>query len=110
MTARIVYRPVRRQFGAAAALFAAFALSGVLHEVAISMPVRAGYGGPLAYFLLHGGLVLLERRLSAAGCGPGAWGVMGRVWTAVWLLGPLPWLFHASFLEGVVWPLVGVGP
>jgi alginate O-acetyltransferase complex protein AlgI len=107
MTARAVYRPLRRRIGPAAALFASFALSGVLHEAAISVPVRAGYGGPLAYFLLHGGLVLLERRLAAAGCGPEAWGVAGRVWTAAWLVGPLPLLFHKPFLEGVVWPLVG---
>jgi Membrane bound O-acyl transferase family len=103
-TARAVFRPVRRLFGDGVALFAAFALSGVLHEAAISLPVRAGFGGPLAYFLLHGGLVLAERVLR-----PERWGVIGRVWTAAWLVGPLPLLFHQPFLNSVVWPLVGVG-
>ncbi len=107
MTARAAYRPLRRRVGASAALFAGFALSGVLHEAAVSVPVRAGYGGPLAYFLLHGGLVLVERRLAAAGSGPERWGIAGRVWTAAWLVGPLPLLFHGPFLDGVVWPLAG---
>jgi hypothetical protein len=34
----------------AAAHLAAFAVSGLLHELAISLPVGAGYGGPTAYF------------------------------------------------------------
>jgi Membrane bound O-acyl transferase family len=102
LTARVVYRPVRRRLGAGAALFAAFALSGVLHEAAISLPVRSGFGGPLAYFLLHGGLVLAERRLR-----PEGWGFAGRAWTAAWLVVPLPLLFHQPFLDGVVWPVLG---
>jgi alginate O-acetyltransferase complex protein AlgI len=103
LTARVVYRPLRRRVGAPAALFAAFALSGVLHELAVSVPVRAGFGGPLAYFLLHGAVVLAERRLR-----PEAWGLAGRVWTAAWLIAPLPLLFHTPFLDGVVRPLAGV--
>jgi alginate O-acetyltransferase complex protein AlgI len=100
LTARAVYRPLRQRVGDAAAVFIAFAFSGVLHELAISVPVRAGFGGPLAYFLLHGGLVLAERRLQ-----PERWGVAGRAWTAAWLIIPLPFLFHPAFLRAVVWPL-----
>lgn len=101
LTARVVCRPLRR-FGDRVALFAAFVFSGLAHEAAISLPVRAGFGGPLAYFLLHGGLVVAERRLR-----PERWGVAGRLWTAAWLVVPLPLLFHRPFLDGVVWPLVG---
>jgi alginate O-acetyltransferase complex protein AlgI len=104
MTSAVVYRPLVRRLGSGTALAAAFAFSGVLHEVAVSLPVRAGFGGPLAYFVLHGALVALERaglgaRLKAR---PG----LGRGWTLACLLAPLPLVFHRPFLAGVVWPLL----
>jgi hypothetical protein len=104
MTAAIVYRPLARRAGIHAALAASFALSGVLHEVAVSLPVRAGFGGPFAYFALHGALVMLER--SALSSALRAHPMLARVWTALWLLVPLPLLFHRPFLAGVVWPLL----
>lgn len=105
MTALAVYRPVARRFGTAAALAAAFVLSGVLHELAISVPARGGFGGPMAYFLLHGGLVGVERSLQARGRFPWTSG-WGRLWTVLWLVLPLPILFHRPFLETVVRPLL----
>jgi hypothetical protein len=108
MTASVVYRPLSARLGKGPALMASFALSGVLHEMAISVPVRAGLGLPLLYFLLHGALVLVERALARSGR-PIA-GTPGRVWTLVWLAAPLPLLFHRAFLAGVVWPLAGIPP
>jgi alginate O-acetyltransferase complex protein AlgI len=35
-------------------------------------------------------------------------GAVGRVWTLAWLIVPLPILFHRAFLEGIVWPLIGI--
>ena len=99
MIALIVHRPVRRNAGEHAALAASFLASGLLHELAISVPVRAGYGLPTAYFLLHGALVAVERRMVRP---------PGPVWTLFWLAAPLPLLFHPPFLRGVVWPLVGL--
>ena len=68
-----------------------------------SLPVRAGFGLPLLYFLLHGAAMLIERR------GKPMEGVRGRLWTILWLVIPLPILFHPWFLKGVLWPLVGIG-
>ena len=65
MTAIAVYRPLAARLGRGPALLSGFALSGLLHELAISVPVGAGFGLPLLYFLVHGGLVLAERRLVA---------------------------------------------
>jgi len=118
MTAIAVYRPLAASFGKlrtsracrgtrlgrGPALLAGFGLSGLLHELAISVPVRAGYGLPLAYFLVHGGLVLVERTLSQAGYPLNGW--VGRAWALFWLLVPLPLLFHQPFLAGVIWPLI----
>jgi len=97
MTSLAVYRPIAARRGRPAALAAAFLFSGVLHEVAISLPVRAGYGQPLLYFAIHGALTQVER----------ARGPFGRAVTLLAVMLPLPLLFHRPFLEGVIWPLLG---
>ena len=99
MTALGVYRPFAAVAGTRAALLAAFLVSGVFHEVAISLPVRSGFGSPLLYFALQGLLVLVEREWR-----PDAG--FGRIATLCSLAVPLPLLFHAPFLRGVLWPLL----
>lgn len=106
MTATAVYRPLQAPVGRGPALLASFLVSGLLHEMAISLPVRAGFGLPLLYFALHGGLVLVERALSRSG--RPVTGGLGRAWTVFWLVAPLPLLFHEPFLAGVLWPLLGI--
>jgi alginate O-acetyltransferase complex protein AlgI len=107
MTALGIYRPLVPRLGRNAATALSFLGSGLLHEIAISLPVMAGFGLPLTYFALHGTLMLAERRLEKAGrpVTQPAW--LGRAWTLFWLLAPLPILFHRPFLAGVVWPLLG---
>lgn len=107
MTTLAVFRPLSASVGPRPALLASFAFSGLLHEMAISLPVRAGYGLPLLYFVIHGGLMLAERALAARGRPLRGW--FGRGWTIFWLVLPLPILFHPAFLRGVVWPLIGIG-
>lgn len=96
MTALAVVRPATARLGPAGGLMAGFLVSGLLHEAAISVPAGAGFGGPTAYFLLHGGLVLWERN----------GGPTGTAWTAFWVIAPLPMLFHPPFLSKVVWPII----
>ena len=108
MTALAVYRPLEGRLGRGGAVIGAFLLSGLLHELAISLPVRAGWGLPLLYFLLHGALVLAEQGLERRGHPVEVWGWKGRAWTLFWLLIPLPILFHPPFLRGVVWPIIGL--
>jgi len=105
MTASGVYRPVSSVAGRNTGIVAAFVASGLLHELAISVPVKAGYGLPLLYFAIHGVVMLVEPRL-----GLDARPRIGRVWTTAWLVLPLPILFHEPFLRGVVWPLTGIDP
>jgi alginate O-acetyltransferase complex protein AlgI len=97
MTSVAVYRPLADRMGRRAALVAAFLFSGLLHEVAISLPVRAGFGRPLLYFAIHGVLTHLERER----------GPFGRAATLLAVVLPLPLLFHRPFLQGVIWPLLG---
>lgn len=95
-TARVIYRPLSACAGRPVALVASFLASGLAHELAISAPVRAGWGGPFAYFALHAALVAGERA--------GRW----RPGVLVPLVAPLPLLFHRAFLAGCVWPLIGI--
>lgn len=90
-------RPLLRRFGARGALLGVFLASGVLHELGISYPAFAGWGGPLLYFLLQGILVaFIEPRLPRPFKRIGAW---------LAILVPLPLLFHAPFRAQLVWPL-----
>jgi len=108
MTAIAIYQPLVRVAGRGPALAASFLGSGLLHELAISVPVRAGYGLPMAYFMLHGILMTVEARLAKANRPIDRVSWFGRVWTLAWLLVPLPILFHLPFLAGVVWPMIGL--
>lgn len=109
MTAQTVYRPLVGRLGQGPATALAFVFSGLLHEMAISVPVRAGYGLPLLYFVLHGALVRIERRWERLKRPVERLGWKAHLWTLGWLALPLPLLFHPWFLKGVVWPMVGIG-
>lgn len=106
MTALGIYRPLEPRVGRPAAIVTAFFASGLLHEIAISLPVNRGFGLPLSYFALHGLLRLAEQRLERAGHPVWRRAGLGRAWTLFWLVVPLPILFHRPFLAGVVWPLL----
>ncbi len=108
MIALGVYRPLAGRLGRGGATVVAFVASGLLHELAISVPVKAGYGGPMLYFMLQGLLVLIERRFEKSGRPVSSWGAWSHVWVLVCLALPAPILFHPAFLEGTIWPLVGL--
>jgi alginate O-acetyltransferase complex protein AlgI len=108
MMSLAISRPLSGLVGRKAATAIAFVASGLLHELAISVPVRAGFGLPLCYFLLHGTLVLAEGVLDRAGRAVTGWEGWAHVWVLTWLALPLPILFHRPFLRGVVWPLIGM--
>ncbi len=95
MTAIAVYRPLKRH--GTLAVLAAFLFSGILHELAISLPVRAAFGLPTLYFLAHGALVALERRWP-----------LGRVVTLAAIILPLPLVFTPPFVTRVLWPIVAI--
>jgi len=108
MTSLTVFRPLKDACGQLPAMLVAFLFSGILHELAISVPVRAGFGWPTLYFLLHGVAMLVENRWRGLAQTLTAYPWLGRLWTLAWILIPLPILFHQPFLRGCVWPLVGI--
>ncbi|MEX1095748.1 MAG: MBOAT family protein [Planctomycetales bacterium] len=104
MTALAVFRPLRSVLGERMAATTAFLFSGLLHETAISLPVRAGFGLPLLYFALHALAMRLEARFFVRAFARRPW--LGRLWTLAWLALPLPLLFHPPFVNGVIAPLL----
>lgn len=97
MNSLLFLRPLRQRFGAKGAIFGTFVLSGVFHEIALSYPAGAGWGGPMLYFLLHGALcVWVAPRLGKIG---------NRVLSWVAILLPLPLLFHTPVRAALVVPL-----
>jgi D-alanyl-lipoteichoic acid acyltransferase DltB (MBOAT superfamily) len=108
MTALVVFRPLNEIVGRQWAMAAALLFSGCLHELAISVPVRAGYGLPSLYFALHAAAMQIESVLSRRGHPVDSIPWLGRLWTLAWLVLPLPILFHLPFLRGCVWPLIGL--
>ncbi len=99
-----VRRPFKRLLGPGGTTALCFVISGLLHELALSVPARAGYGLPLLYFGVHGLLVALESRLP---WGTGRGGELARrVWTLGWVLLPVLLVFHPPALRALVLPLV----
>ncbi|CAN5161151.1 hypothetical protein BH23VER1_BH23VER1_03490 [soil metagenome] len=97
---RALFRPLTRRFGPGWGTMAGFGLSGLAHELVISVPAGAGYGLPTAYFLVQGVGVLAERGLGWRGT------LQGRLVMAVVVLAPAFWLFHPAFMTGVVAPML----
>ncbi|HZZ72508.1 MAG TPA: membrane bound O-acyl transferase family-domain-containing protein [Pirellulales bacterium] len=100
-----VLRPLASSVGVAWATMTVFLISGLIHELAISWPVRAGWGGPTLYFLLQGGGLLLERSKAGRQIGLST-GIAGRIACAAFVLLPAPLLFHEPFLRYSVLPTV----
>ena len=94
MMARTVHRPVANRFGRRVGIFSVFLVSGLLHELAITLPVQSGYGLPTLYFAAHGLVVLVERD---------SWPLWIKRSLAIAMVAlPLPLLFPAQFTEEVI--------
>lgn len=93
MMQRLVGRPIDTMLGKSAGVMAVFLVSGLLHEIAITLPVRSGYGLPTLYFTLHGLLTLLERTWKRS---------LGKIPALLAVTVPLPLLFPPDFQNEVI--------
>jgi len=99
----LIIRPTRRLLGPAGALGLVFIASGLVHELIMSVPAAGGFGGPFAYFTLQVPGCWFERRASMKRLmRRRVW--IGRVWTATWVILPLPLLVNAMFVQNVLVP------
>jgi alginate O-acetyltransferase complex protein AlgI len=97
----LVFRPMARRTGVIGATFLAFGVSGLIHELVISLPAGAGYGLPTGYFLLQGLAVVVQRKSAAL---RGA--IPGWLFTMILVAAPAYWLFHPPFVRRVVVPFM----
>lgn len=101
----LIFRPLYKPIGVALAGLLVFVVSGLVHDLVISLPARGGYGLPTTYFLLQGLGVSLERSSlgELLGLRQGA-----RGWCFMFLLaaGPAYWLFHPPFVLRVILPFM----
>lgn len=101
MAQQLIVRPCQAAVGRRGLLFAVFGISGLLHEAVISVPAGGGYGGPTVYFLIQAAGMATQRS-AVVRRGQFDWGWRGWLFTAMFVLGPLPLLFHRPFLVNVV--------
>ncbi|MDB6019957.1 MAG: rane protein [Pedosphaera sp.] len=100
-----LFRPFHRQLGLAVATMGVFLASGMIHELVLSVPARAGYGLPTLYFLLQGAGILAEH--TALGTKISLrHGIIGWCFTVALTAIPAFWLFHPPFITRVIIPFL----
>ena len=98
MMQRLVGRPVTNVAGSSAGIMAVFIGSGMLHELAITLPVRSGYGLPTLYFTAHGLFVLAENKRGKP---------IGRLPSLLLVALPISLLFPPAFQHEVILEILG---
>ncbi len=101
----LIFRPLQRSWGAGRAGFLVFIVSGLIHELVISLPARGGYGLPTAYFALQGVGVAIERSTLSKSIGLRR-GLRGWLFMALFTAGPILLLFHRWFVLRVILPFM----
>jgi alginate O-acetyltransferase complex protein AlgI len=100
----VFFRRFARSFGTVRATLTAFLISGLIHELVISLPAGAGYGLPTSYFLLQGWGIIAQRTSSKR------WsldqGARGWLFTMLITAAPAFWLFHPPFVQRVIIPFL----
>lgn len=104
---QFVMRPVARRWDGVTAMWTCFAFSGLIHELAISVPARAGYGLPMAYFLLQAAGAWFERSSWGQKLGLRS-GLKGWLFACLLIGPPAYFLFHPPFVLNVILPIFAV--
>ena len=94
-----------RKLGAIRATLTAFLVSGLIHELVISLPAGAGYGLPTSYFLLQGWGIVTQRSPLGKRWGLRQ-GARGWLFTMALTAGPALFLFHPPFVRQAVLPFM----
>lgn len=103
----LLFHPLARRVPPLAALWITYLLSGLVHELVISVPARGGYGLPTLYFLLQAFGIVLEKKF------PLQHRITGWLRTHAFTAAPAVILFHPPFVERVMIPffnLLGAHP
>ena len=101
LTHRWVFRPLTSRFGLRTGTLLAFLFSGLVHELAITLPAGGGYGGPTLYFLIQGAGLQWERTAWGRRLGLGS-GVGGWMFVMALTILPVRLLFPRPFVMNVI--------
>jgi predicted DCC family thiol-disulfide oxidoreductase YuxK len=105
LATRFTFRPLRPIVGAASATLLVFLVSGLIHEMVISLPAHGGYGLPTGYFVLQGLGIAGERTRLGRRVGLGR-GWRGWLFTVIVAAAPAYWLFPPPFVRTVILPML----
>jgi hypothetical protein len=103
LTTIAALRPIRARYGRRFAFWSAYVFSGLLHEMAISLPVNSGYGKPFAYFIVQAILILTIEKYFII---PNTNKWVRKIWLILCLFFPIFLLFHEAFIHEIVMPLI----
>jgi hypothetical protein len=101
----MLFRPLQRHAGVRLAALCVFLVSGLVHDLVISVPAKGGYGWPTAYFAIQGAGALMERSALGKTLGLGR-NLFGRAFTLSVVVLPAFWLFHPPFIRHVAIPMM----
>lgn len=102
---RFLFKPLVPHVGPRGATWLGFAISGLVHDVVMSVPPNAGYGRPTLFFLIQAAGLMAERSSLGRRLGLGR-GWRGWLFAKLVLIGPSPLLLHRPFVEQIVVPFV----
>jgi hypothetical protein len=105
LTYHYVFRPLLRTCGPTAALLVGFLISGIVHDLVISVPAGGGWGLPTCYFLIQGLGILIEKSRLGRSCGLSL-GITGWLSCLAIVVLPCPLLFHPPFVRNVIVPFL----
>lgn len=100
-----LFRPLVVRTNTAIATLLTFTVSGLIHELVISVPAGAGCGWPTLYFVLQGCGALLERSNAGKRLGLGR-GMRGWFFALLIAAIPVGLLFHPPFIHNVILPML----
>ena len=102
---RFLHQPIAPILGRSGAVLGVFTVSGLIHDLVITVPARGGYGLPTAYFILQGVALLFERSGTGRRLKLGR-GLRGRLFALLIVAGPAFWLFPPVFVQRVILPML----
>jgi hypothetical protein len=101
----LIFSPLHSRLGVGGAGLLVFVVSGLIHDLVISLPARGGYGLPTFYFALQGIGVAVERSPLGSQLSLRR-GYRGWLFMAVFTAAPAYFLFHPPFVLHVIIPFM----
>lgn len=105
LTHRFLFRPLTTKAGPRSAVAVGFFLSGVIHDLVISLSARGGYGLPTLFFVVQAAALFAERSSAGRKLGLGR-GATGWLFTMLVLVLPAFGLFHPPFVRNIILPFM----